>query len=274
MKKALCLLLVILLFANSGAQVNISIEGRVVNENNSPLAGATVAVNDGKHFAVTDSEGYFRIPDHRSDSLKITVSFVGYEKYARLTETPEKGSVILISLTPEMQLLEEVAVVSDLAARIKRQETVSTEIADRDHITMHRGGSLMSSVNGIPGVSAIEIGSGHSKPLIRGLGFNRVVVVENGIRHEGQQWGADHGLEIDQYAVDRVEIVKGPASVMYGSDAIGGVMRVYQDAVPAANTLSGNIELSGRSNNNLVGGSAFLSGRRNQLFFTSRLHPA
>ncbi|MGF1585100.1 MAG: TonB-dependent receptor [Bacteroidales bacterium] len=270
MKKTFCLLLVILLFANSGAQVNTSVKGRVVNENNSPMAGAIVSVNDGNYFAVTDSEGFFRIPDDQSDSLEIAVSYVGYEKYLRLTAIPENGVDILISLTPERTLLEEVSIVSGISARIKKLETVSVEIADRDFISMHRGGSLMSSVNSIPGVSAIEIGSGHSKPLIRGLGFNRVVVIENGIRHEGQQWGADHGLEIDQYAVDRVEIVKGPASVMYGSDAIGGVMRVHQDPVPAANTLSGNIELSGRSNNNLLGGSAFLSGRNKSLFFTSR----
>jgi iron complex outermembrane recepter protein len=254
----------------TGAQVNTSVKGRVVNENNSPMAGAIVSVNDGNYFAVTDSEGYFSFPDDQSDSLEIAVSYIGYEKYLRLTAIPEKGIDILISLTPERTLLEEVSVISGISARIKKLETVSVEIADRDFIAMHRGGSLMSSVNSIPGVSAIEIGSGHSKPLIRGLGFNRVVVIENGIRHEGQQWGADHGLEIDQYAVDRVEIVKGPASVMYGSDAIGGVMRVHQDPVPAANTLSGNIELNGRSNNNLLGGSAFLSGRSTSMFFTSR----
>jgi iron complex outermembrane recepter protein len=270
MKKALCLLLVILLFADSGAQVNTSVEGRVVNENNSPLAGAIVSAGDGNYFAVSDSEGYFSILNDRTDSLKISVSYIGYEKYVRVTAIPEKGSNILISLVPERTLIEEVSIVSGLAARIKRQETVSVEIADRDFISMHRGGSLMSSVNSIPGVRAIEIGSGHSKPLIRGLGFNRVVVVENGIRHEGQQWGADHGLEIDQYAVDRVEIVKGPASVMYGSDAIGGVMRVHQDPVPAANSLSGNVELNGRSNNNMLGGSAFFSGRNKSMFFTSR----
>lgn len=87
------------------------------------------------------------------------------------------------------------------------------------------------------------------------------MVVENGIRHEGQQWGADHGLEIDQYAVERIEVVKGPASVMFGSGAIGGLLRVYQDPVPASNTLTGNMELTGRSNNNIAGGSFSLAGR-------------
>lgn len=79
----------------------------------------------------------------------------------------------------------------------------------------------MQSLSSIPGVKAINIGSSQSKPAIRGLGFNRMAVTENGIKHEGQQWGEEHGLEIDQFAVDCVEIIKGPAALLYGSDAIG-----------------------------------------------------
>jgi iron complex outermembrane recepter protein len=161
-------------------------------------------------------------------------------------------------MVPQPELLEEVVIVNNYSEVRSRTEALTVETADRSFIQMHRGGSLMTSVGTIPGVSSVEIGSGHSKPLIRGLGFNRVVVVENGIRHEGQQWGADHGLEIDQYAVERIEVIKGPASVMYGSDAIGGVMRVYPDPVPASNTLSGNVEITGKSNNNLLGGSTSL----------------
>ena len=74
--------------------------------------------------------------------------------------------------------------------------------------------------------------SGESKPSIRGLGFNRMAVTENGIKHEGQQWGEDHGLEINQFDVDRVEIVKGPSALLYGSDAIGGVINLFSDRVP------------------------------------------
>ena len=103
----------------------------------------------------------------------------------------------------------------------------------------------MNSLERLPGVTTIDIGSGQSKPVIRGLGFNRVVVVENSITHEAQQWGADHGLEIDQYAVDNVEILKGPASLMYGSDAIGGVIDMKNRKLPAENTFGGVIDLSG-----------------------------
>ena len=93
-----------------------------------------------------------------------------------------------------------------------------------DYLQQHFSGSLMQTLEGVPGVKAMAIGSGQSKPTIRGLGFNRMAVTEDGIKHEGQQWGDDHGLEIDQFAVDRAEIIKGPAALLYGSDAIGGAL--------------------------------------------------
>ncbi|MDE6330772.1 MAG: TonB-dependent receptor plug domain-containing protein [Muribaculaceae bacterium] len=100
------------------------------------------------------------------------------------------------------------------------------------------GGSqleLQSPVNIIgalarqPGVAQISTGSGISKPVIRGLGFNRVLVVNDGVRQEGQQWGDEHGVEIDGNSVSSAEIIKGPASLMYGSDALAGVI-VFNDA--------------------------------------------
>ena len=76
-----------------------------------------------------------------------------------------------------------------------------------DYLQQHFSGSLMQTLEGVPGVKAMAIGSGQSKPTIRGLGFNRLAVTEDGIKHEGQQWGDDHGLEIDQFAVDRAEVI-------------------------------------------------------------------
>ncbi|RYD70320.1 MAG: TonB-dependent receptor, partial [Sphingobacteriales bacterium] len=116
----------------------------------------------------------------------------------------------------------------------------------------------------------IGIGSGQSKPLIRGLGFNRVVVVDKGIKHEGQQWGADHGLEIDQFAIGEIELIKGSASFIYGSDAIGGVIDILPVDIPAPNTIGGSIDLIAKSNNNLYGTSANFYGRNQKWFFDSR----
>ena len=127
-------------------------------------------------------------------------------------------------------------------------------------------GSLMQTLEGIPGVKAMTIGSGMSKPTIRGLGFNRMAVAEDGVKHEGQQWGDDHGLEIDQFAVDRVEVVKGPAALLHGSDAIGGVLNLFTNHVPLQ-PFEGAVQLFGRSNNEQLGVSAKVGGRHGKFFY-------
>src|SRR5690606_13525295 len=97
------------------------------------------------------------------------------------------------------------------------------------------------SLENVAGVTAMEIGSGVSKPMIRGLGFTRIAVTENGIKQEGQQWGADHGLEIDALQAEEVEIIKGVGAIAYGSDAIGGVIRINNEKIPQENSTSGNV---------------------------------
>jgi iron complex outermembrane receptor protein len=141
---------------------------------------------------------------------------------------------------------------------------------NRTYLENHFAGSLMQSLEGIPGVKAMSIGSGQSKPTIRGLGFNRMAVVEDGIKHEGQQWGDDHGLEIDQFAVDRIEISKGPGALLYGSDAIGGVLSLYTNHIPAVH-FGGNVTLFTRSNNESIGIAAKVGGRSNRFFYRANI---
>ena len=135
-----------------------------------------------------------------------------------------------------------------------------------EFLQQNLAGSLMQTLEAIPGVKAMAIGSGQSKPTIRGLGFNRLAVSEDGIKHEGQQWGDDHGLEIDQFAIDRAEVIKGPAALLYGSDAIGGVLSLYTNHVPTE-PLSGEVQLFGRTNNEQIGLSAKIGGRQGHWFY-------
>jgi iron complex outermembrane receptor protein len=110
-------------------------------------------------------------------------------------------------------------------------------------------GNLSQTLSQIPGVQAIGIGSGSGKPMIRGLGFNRVAVVVAGTKHEGQQWGNDHGLEVDQWGIGEVLIVKGPASLSLGSDAVGGALLIEPHRMPQDRKHWGELTLFGRSNN-------------------------
>lgn len=91
--------------------------------------------------------------------------------------------------------------------------------------------NFVHTLTKIPGIQSMDIGAGFSKPVIRGMAFNRIAVSENGIKQEGQQWGADHGLEIDAFNVEEVNVIKGPSSLAYGSDAIGGAIEILP-AVP------------------------------------------
>ncbi|MCI6160481.1 MAG: TonB-dependent receptor [Prevotellaceae bacterium] len=141
---------------------------------------------------------------------------------------------------------------------------------DRNFLQVNFAGSLMQSLQGIPGVKAMNIGSGQSKPTIRGMGFNRMVVTEDGIKHEGQQWGDDHGLEIDQFSIDRIEIIKGPSALFYGSDAIGGVVNLYNNYLPVK-PFGGSLILFARSNNESLGFSAKMEGRHNKFYYKANI---
>lgn len=113
------------------------------------------------------------------------------------------------------------------------------------------GTNLVDAVGHLPGLSQISTGTGISKPVIRGLGYNRVVVVDQGIRQEGQQWGDEHGLEVDEEGVHSVEVLKGPASLMYGSDAIAGVMILHPEHPLEVGTMQVKVGSQYQSNNGL-----------------------
>ena len=156
-------------------------------------------------------------------------------------------------------VMQDLTVLGNRQKDIQMRSSVNTISIGKEFLQNNFSGSLMQSLRGIPGVKAMSIGSGQSKPTIRGLGFNRMVVTEDGIKHEGQQWGDDHGLEIDQFAIDHIDVVKGPAALLYGSDAIGGVINLYSNYIPTKK-FQGAVSLFGRSNNESVGLSARLQG--------------
>lgn len=170
-------------------------------------------------------------------------------------------------MTKDGVTLSEVVIMGNDSRRDTQMRSSQSLVRiGKSYLEMNLSGSLPQTLAGIPGVKAMNIGSGQSKPVIRGLGFNRMVVTENGIKHEGQQWGEEHGLEIDQFSVDRIEVIKGPAALLYGSDAIGGVINLYSDYIPAR-PYESRAELFMRSNNESVGLSAQMAGKRDRLYY-------
>lgn len=130
--------------------------------------------------------------------------------------------------------------------------------------------NLIDAIAKQPGMAQITTGGGISKPVIRGLGYNRIVVVNDGIRQEGQQWGDEHGIEIDGNEVGSVEILKGPASLMYGSDALGGVLVFKGIPTLPEGSIKGSLNAEYQTNNGLFGGSFNLGGHQRSFIWDAR----
>ena len=155
-------------------------------------------------------------------------------------------------------LLPDVVVTESYQQRQAKKSALAVDVVDQDFLRKHFTGNFMQAMENSPGVQAMDIGSGFSKPMIRGMGFNRIAVLENGIKQEGQQWGADHGLELDAFNIGTVNVLKGPSSLLYGSDAMGGVIDITSPPVPSVDMLFGDVTLLGKSVNGTLGGSFML----------------
>ena len=130
--------------------------------------------------------------------------------------------------------------------------------------------NLIDAIAKQPGMSQITTGGAISKPIIRGLGYNRIVVVNDGIRQEGQQWGDEHGIEIDANEVGSVEILKGPASLMFGSDALGGVLVFKGMPTLPEGSIKGCINTEYQTNNGLIGASFSFAGNQKGIVWDAR----
>ncbi|MDR3252151.1 MAG: TonB-dependent receptor [Tannerella sp.] len=150
--------------------------------------------------------------------------------------------------------------------RVNRSSTLPVEVAGKEFLHSHFTGNLMQTLEYLPGVRSMDVGSGFSKPVIRGMGFNRVSMVENGIKQEGQQWGSDHGFEIDAFNIERVAVRKGPSSLLYGSDAMGGVIEITQTPAPENNGLHSEVSLLTKSATNALEGSVMLGFKHDALY--------
>lgn len=130
--------------------------------------------------------------------------------------------------------------------------------------------NIIDAISHQPGVSQLTTGGSISKPIIRGLGHNRVVVISEGVRQEGQQWGDEHGIEVDGSSVGSVEILKGPASLMYGSDAMAGVVILHAQPTTAEGEIRANVSSEYQTNNGLFAYSLSMAGNQKGFVWDAR----
>ena len=165
------------------------------------------------------------------------------------------NELTVTGVTGDVKLKHSTAPVSIISPQVLRA-TASTNIID--------------AIAHQPGVSQLTTGGSISKPIIRGLGYNRVVVMSEGVRQEGQQWGDEHGVEVDGNSVGSVEILKGPASLMYGSDAMAGVVILHPQPTLAEGEMKANVSTEYQTNNGLFGYHLSMGGHQNSLVWDAR----
>ena len=202
----------------------------------------------------TNGNGKFTIElSPSSEEQKLIISFIGYQ-----TDTFElinsKDEYILY-LKPSEETINEIVVTGVSKATLIRENPISVTSVSSKSIDKSAESNIIDAlIKNVPGLNAVKTGPNISKPFIRGLGYNRVLTLYDGIRQEGQQWGDEHGIEVDGYNMQRVEVIKGPASLMYGSDALAGVVSMIpympneKDSV-----IHGQLLSEYQSNNGLIG---------------------
>lgn len=244
---------------------DITFTGIVHDEDGNSLPSTTITIEEIPYSGLTDRNGAFSINIQKDKIYTLNVNLLGFVSYTQKIKT-DKNTSQIITLKQDNITLNEIVIKGNKGEAANINSPLNITHIDNTYIQENFSGSLMQTLEKIPGVKAMSIGSGQSKPAIRGLGFNRMLIAENGIKHEGQQWGEDHGLEIDQFAIDDIEIIKGPGSLLYGSDAIGGVINL-KSSTPLKNSFDGKINIFGRSNNESIGISASLQGRKDKFFY-------
>jgi len=240
-----------------------SLSGKVTDATTGqPLAGATIYFTDLKTGAATSSDGSFSFSGIPTGRHLVEVSFVGYAGTSEYVEI--RGEVRKdFSLSTEVVERSEVVITGiSSATQARRTPTPITTIRQQE-LLRQASTNIVDAISKQPGVSQIGTGPAISKPVIRGLGYNRVITIHDGVRQEGQQWGDEHGLEIDEYSVSRIEILKGPASLIYGSDAMAGVINIMSNVPAPAGTLRGNFISNYQTNNRLRGFGLNLGANHN-----------
>ncbi|WP_308992592.1 TonB-dependent receptor [Mariniflexile litorale] len=212
-----------------------SIKGTVIDVNTKQgLVYANVYFSEIEKGTSTNENGYFSLENLPSGKHKILVSILGYETKS-ISVTIPNTTDIEISLTPSAIEMEAI-IVSTPFHKLQSENVMKVEHETVKNLKTSGAVSLSDGITNIAGVESITTGLGIGKPVIRGLSSNRVLVYAQGVRMENQQFGDEHGLGLSDSGIESVEVIKGPASLLYGSDALGGVLYLNPEKFAESNT--------------------------------------
>lgn len=264
------LLLVLLVPPAALAQ---TLTGRVTDAaTGEPLIGATVVVPAQSVGAATDLDGRYTVTLRAPGTVRVVTSYVGYTPDTRSVSVPAGPTAFDIALAPSAVEAPDVTVTARASASDVLSTPQSVAVVDAQALARNGGGTPFDALDEVAGVRLLRTGPAIAKPVIRGLTSQRVLVVRDGVRQEGQGWGDEHGPEVGQADVDRIEVVRGPSSLLYGSDALGGVVQTVQrDLFEDARPVSGEARVSGLTVSQQTDASLRLGGTAGRWGYEGRV---
>lgn len=252
------LFLVFLPFMVSGqpGPCTYRLQGQVTDDDRqTPLQGATVSFPSLDKTLITDEEGAFTLEGLCRGDLNVKVHLIGYRNESREIRITGNEQVHIRLHVTDLHLHEvEVTGHRDALPGTSTQHTLSQQELDQS-----KGENLARVITRVPGVSLLQTGTTIAKPVIHGMHSNRVLILNNGIRQEGQQWGSEHAPEIDPFIARQITVIKGAEAIRFGPEAIGGVVIVDPPLLPEEPDIHGELNLAGSSN----GATGVVSGMLN-----------
>lgn len=199
-----------------------SLQG-TVSDANGPIAEALVSLPELHQEKLTDADGKYTLSNLPSGNFTIVVSHPKYDTFSTTISIQQEVTQDFILEEQHTHHIDEI-VLSTVFNKVQSQNVMKVEHSSIKALQQKGAATLMEGLATIPGVSNYSTGVSIGKPVIRGLSGNRVLVYSQGVRLENQQFGEEHGLGLNESGIESVEVIKGPASLLYGSDALGGVL--------------------------------------------------
>jgi len=245
----------------------LTLSGKVLDhDTREALVGATVHIPQLGKATVADAYGNYHFHHLCQGTYTLRVSYVGFEEENFVLKLTNSSVRDLQLHTAAKQLSGIEIVGTHVAAQAQSSQTLAGRQLEET-----RGLSLGESLKRVNGVTTIQTGPTIAKPVIHGLHSNRILLLNNGVRQEGQQWGAEHAPEIDPFVASEMKVIKGAASVRYGADALGGVVLVEPKPLRQATGVGGEVNLLGTTNNRQGAVSAMAEGKTEKLPLSWRL---
>jgi len=265
LQKAVILCLV-LLFAINSLFSQYEINGTAVDSvSNSALKSASVILSERGIGKLTDSNGVFKFSGLLPSHYTLQFKCIGYETEVLKVEITNENLHLQIKMKPVIIETQEIVVTGGYTTT-QHENAVKIDLVQKSEIQKSGAANILSALANKPGVDLISIGNGIAKPVIRGLSRNNVLVLYNGMRFEDYQFSEDHGLGLDEFGIEKVEIIKGPASLLYGSDAVGGVVNFISESPAPVGKIQSDANLRYLSNANGWDGGVGIKGSSTNIF--------